>query len=272
MGRTRNITPADILKIKTFLNLSPNQDFPRCPGKDHKRVKEFEKAGDYDCSSKNHLCDRCRCKRYAGENSGCDDLYGIGVACGHAGTGLCGICRRSARKQTADKMWKDQMVMMQQTGMVTTTEQFEQKALVEANQAVSNLEVKDAIIRVRESIAEFNRLRDGEGLTEKGKDGPQEMSDATRLKLMLEQAKVLNELGKTAFEFSKEMHISMDTMRLWVVDILNLLQKITRTKQEYDQSVREFKSIMAKTRTPTMMMAEHQVSVESMPKAVEHDI
>jgi hypothetical protein len=149
---------------------------------------------------------------------------------------------------------------------------IEKGAVVEANRAINSLEVKDAITRVRDCIAEFDRLHNGEGLTEKGKDGPQAMSDATRMKLILEQAKVLNELGKTAFEFSKDMHIPVETLKIWAVQILQLLQRVCITKKEYEYAAKEFTKIMAGTGNPNMMMADVEAKSEVMPKKSSMDI
>jgi len=265
------ITASEEKQVRTLLNLASSTSFPRCVGRDPNKVKELEAAGDYSHSGRGHVCESCQCEAVAGEGTR-GDLYGIGLNIGHYGAGLCATCEKASRAETAERIWKEHFRLMTTTGLVVSTEQFENKTVVEANQAVSNMEVKDAILRVRESIAEFERLKNGAGLTEKGKDGPQEMSDATRLTLMMRQATVLNELGKTAFEFNKELHIPMDTMRLWVVEILNLLQQITMTKQDYDKAVKRFKEIMARTRTPTMMMAEHEVAVDRMPREVVHDV
>lgn len=152
------------------------------------------------------------------------------------------------------------------------TMKIEHDVVDQANTAIKNMEVRDAITRVRDSISEFERLHSGVGLTEKGKDGPQPMSDATRIKLMLDQAKVLNELGKTAFEFSRDMHIPIDTLKIWAVKILNLLQRVCITKQEYEWASKEFAKIMKETGNPSMMMADAEAKADQMPKAVEHDI
>lgn len=154
------------------------------------------------------------------------------------------------------------------------TMKIEQDVVADANIAIKNMEVKDAIIRVRDSIAEFDRLHHNQGLTEKGKDGPQEMSDATRIKLMLEQAKVLNELGKTAFEFSRDMHIPIDTLKIWAVKILNLLQRVCITKNEYEWASKEFAKIMKETGNPNMMIANTEAKAQDLPKQADviHDI
>jgi hypothetical protein len=149
---------------------------------------------------------------------------------------------------------------------------IEKGTVAEANRAIKSIEVKDAITRVRDCIAEFDRLHSGEGLTEKGKDGPQAMSDATRMKLILEQAKVLNELGKTAFEFSKEMHIPIETLKIWAVKILQLLQRVCITKQEYEYAAKQFAKIMAETGNPSMMMADVEAKADTLPSGVTHDV
>ena len=149
---------------------------------------------------------------------------------------------------------------------------IEKATVIEANNAIASLEVKDAIMRVRECIAEFDKLNSDNHLTEKGKDGPQPISDATRMKLMLEQAKVLNELGKTAFEFSRDMHIPVETLKIWAVKILQLLQRVCITKQEYEYAAKQFAKIMSETGSSNMMMAETVASAEQLPKAVTHDV
>lgn len=152
------------------------------------------------------------------------------------------------------------------------TQVIEKSVVVEANRAINNLEVKDAITRVRDCIAEFDKLQSDDQLTEKGKDGPQPMSDATRMKLILDQAKVLNELGKTAFEFSRDMHIPVETLKIWAVKILQLLQRVCITKQEYEYAAKQFAKIMSETGNPNMMMADVEAKAESLPKGVTHDV
>lgn len=259
------ITPSEEKQIRTLLNLAPDAPFPRCVGRDKDKLRDLESAGDYSHSGRGHSCPDCQCESIAGEGTRGDD-YGLGLNVGHWGCGLCCECEKSVRADSRERIWKEHFKVMTTTGMVVSTDQYEQKAVAEANQAVTNMEVKDAILLVRDSIAEFKRLHDGEGLTEKGPGGPQPMSDGTRLKLMLEQAKVLNELGKTAFEFNRDLHIPMDVMKVWVVKILQLGQKYCMTRKQYDEFAADLKKIMSETRNPNLMMADTEVRADMMPK------
>jgi len=144
------------------------------------------------------------------------------------------------------------MTHLQRYGKGTgTPEDFEQSALVEANHAREQLEVKQALETVREVLSEIAALDMDNG-----------MDDEARFKLKLAAARQLNEIGKTKFEFSRDMHIPIEVMKLWVVDIINLFQEICVDRSDYEKAVRKFKEIMSRTRNSEFMMAEAEASGE----------
>lgn len=277
MGRIRKHLPLGHEKqVRTFLNLSPNQPLPRCPGRSKEKAEQYVKAGDDSHMAVGHICDDCRCDRTAGEGTR-GDLYGLGVDTGHHGTGYCVICERNRRKVHTERVWRDHVKQLQETGMATTTTDIERKVQADGNSAVQNIEVADAIQRVRDAIQRFedlDALDETKWLTSKGGD---EISDVERAelvmkknRLMLEQARTLDQLAKTQFEFNREFHIPLDVLKVWAVKIMNLFQKYCVDRRDYDNAMRDFKKIMTETRNPNMMMAEHEASVEGMDNANKH--
>jgi len=314
MGRPKvSLSPADESKIKTFLNLSPQQDFPRCRGKDRTKVKQFEKAGDKSHSARDHVCDECRCEKPAGSGTSGTDCYNLGINVGHWGTGYCAQCRKSVRNATAERAWKEQMAQMQETGLTVTTEQFENKAVGEARKADDNEQLRLSLEIVMNGLNDFrqrltpeynerrlealnniydrlNELRpdsdlkdyheilketknvclgviDAKGLTEKGRNGPQPVSDLSVHKANQDYAKLLLEFAKVNSDLSKHLHIPVDILFQWQLRVLNLLQRCCLTKQDYDKAAKEFRSIMANTRNTSLMTADVLAGEETMEKS-----
>jgi len=234
-----------------------------------KKVKAFERQGDMTHSAKNHVCDLCRCDKVAGENSGSADEYGIGVSCGHYGTGLCGTCRKHNRQETAERMWKEHAMTLQHG--VVKTDYAEGRIVAEAQTAMVNQEVRDGLARVRDAIRKFDEadmLKPENWVTGRGGE---EMSDEAKAELMLkvqkvqlDQAKVLADLAKTQFDFSKDAMIPLDVLRLWVVKIARLLQQVCPTRQEYDKAFQRFMAIMQETHKASMMEAAVEAGREGM--------
>lgn len=97
------------------------------------------------------------------------------------------------------------------------------------------------------------------------------MSDATRIKLKLDRAKVLNELGKTKFEFSKELHVPISILNLWIRDTIILAQEVCVTREDYEKFVRKFKQMIMNTRNQAMTKALMGAGADHLPKRVTHD-
>jgi uncharacterized protein (UPF0332 family) len=148
------------------------------------------------------------------------------------------------------------------------TYEIQKETLREANLALGNGEMAKALDRVYQAIQKFDEI-DALDETQWRTGSTGEITDRERAelvlkkqKMMLEQAKVLDQLAKTKFEFSRDLHIPIDTMRVWAVKILNLIEKYTMTRKDYDAAVREFKDIMESTRNPNMMLSSHEASAE----------
>jgi hypothetical protein len=105
---------------------------------------------------------------------------------------------------------------------------------------------------------------DSNGLTERGTKGPIPMSDDTKFRLMMQQAKLLNELGKSKFDMSKEFMIPLDVLKRWQLDVLQIIQRIAPTKKDYELGVELLKKAITKTNNVNMGAAAHEIEVEAM--------
>lgn len=271
MGRLQNkLSPADDAVLRRLLNLGDVQSYPRCPGKSRHRIDLLHKKGDLSHDAKNHLCDDCRCQNVAGAGTK-GDYYKIDrPELGHYGTGYCAVCAKRKRRDTVDREWKEHLRTLQQNNKpVTDVQEFARDAEVGAAKATANLEVMEALEQVRGLMTEINDLHSNDQLTERGKDGPQPMSDGTRIDLELKRIRLLNELGKTKFEIDRELHIPIDVMKIWIVDVMNIFGQIAPTKDDYDKACVELQKAITKTRNPNLMIAGTKVKAESLPKKAE---
>jgi hypothetical protein len=159
-----------------------------------------------------------------------------------------------------------------------TTRQIECDAVAEANKALAVLEANAAITRVRQALEAFDEsalLKPENWVTGDGVDklgNLVEMSDKAKAelmikvnRLMLDHAKTLNELRRTEFEFSKDMHIPRAVLEIMIVEILRLGQGICKTKDEYDTFAAGLKKILQNTRNANVMYAEVQTSADDLP-------
>ncbi len=159
-----------------------------------------------------------------------------------------------------------------------TVRQIECDAVAEANKAVAMLEANAAVTRVRQALEAFDESallkpenwRTGDGVDREG--NPIEMSDKAKAelmikvnRLMLDHAKTINELRKTEFEFSKDMHVPRAVLEIMIVEIMRLGQGICKTKDEYETFVTGLKKIMQNTRNANVMYAEVQASADELP-------
>ncbi len=272
----KNLSPSDEQLIRLHLGIPDSEPFPRCRGRSKKAKRAFEAQGDFSHSANNHVCEVCRCERVAGQNT-YGDAFGLGRPdLGHYGAGLCGKCEQSVRKPTRERVLKEHIDYMRsrQTSTITTTGEFEQTAIAEANHALRNIEVQEALELVRGAVKEIkDMMGNGKVLMQTGKGGELvEMSDDTRIKRTLECGRLLNELGKTKFEQSRDLHISVDVLKVMVVRIMNLLQKFCVTSDDYEKAAAEFRQILNQTKATPMMVADLEVGKERMPKRAEQEI
>ena len=238
-GRPKQkLTAADAAVIRNVLGMGLDDPWPMCPG--------TRKDGE-------------RCRNIAGSGTH-GDWYGIGrPELGHYGTGLCSTCGAITRcsKPKKDRIQKEHMEAIISRNTVSV-EKFEQTALVEAKRATENLEVADAITTVRGVLAKVEELEHDESLTQESK-----------LKLKLQAAKQLNELGKTMFEFSRDLHIPVDVVKIWVQDVINILQQVAATREDYEKGVKMLKQAITRTRNPNFMAGGMDATAETMPKRAE---
>lgn len=269
MPRPRQtLNPADEALLRHLLNLGATQAFPRCPGKSRARVAELAKAGQPEHKDRGHeTCDECRCTNVAGAGTSGRDYFGIGRPdLGRYGVGFCSTCSKSLRRDTVEKNWREHLQTLQAYGKPSSVAEIEQNAVVEANRAEQNLEMADAIIAVREVLAKIKDMDDGYIDASDMDDAAKIGAKHDALKIKIQAANSLNNIAKTSFEFSKELHVPVDVMKIWVVDIINVFQRIAPTTDEYNWAVTELTKIMAKTRNPNLMMAQAQVSATNIPK------
>lgn len=309
MSKHHNPNKKDRDLLRRILNIPVGGPFPRCPGKDRAKVKQFEDDGDFTHSGERHVCDQCRCDNVAGFGTYGEYLVQGRPELGHYGVGFCSTCAKGRAPQVVKREREMGMEAMQRYGtMLDTPERVEKAMQVEAQQAEENQEVRDALTRVRETIRTmdevftpeynerrvqalqqiFDRLGDigtddeqlakvlqetqrvvlgvieSNGLTERGTRGPIPMSDDTKFRLMMQQAKLLNELGKSKFEMGKEFMIPLDVLKRWQLDVLQIIQRIAPTRKEYELGVELLKKAISKTNNVNMGTAAHEIDVEAM--------
>ena len=238
-GRPKQkLTAADAAVIRNVLGMGLDDPWPMCPG--------TRKDGE-------------RCRNIAGSGTH-GDWYGIGrPELGSFGTGFCSTCGSIKRMSNPKKkrVQKEHMEAIISRNTVSV-EKFEQTALVEAKRATENLEVADAITTVRGVLARVEEL-----------DNDESLSIEANLKLKLQAAKQLNELGKTMFEFSRDLHIPVDVVKIWVQDVINILQQVTATRDDYEKGVKMLKQAITRTRNPNFMSGGMDATAETMPKRAE---
>lgn len=154
-----------------------------------------------------------------------------------------------------------------------TTTDIEKRVVDDGNRALATIEANEAIKRVREALEAFDtatQLDPDNWITAKG---GKDMDDETRAelvmkknKLMLDHAKTIDQLRRTEFEMSRELHVPLETMKIWVVKIMQLGQRYCPTRDDYESFVKGLQKIVADTKNHNMMMAEHEVQVEQMPR------
>ena len=67
------------------------KSLPKCPGRDFKKVNDFEMNGNFDHSGPSHICGECQCTKVAGDGT-TGEFWGQGEEwnkVGHYGVGYC---------------------------------------------------------------------------------------------------------------------------------------------------------------------------------------
>jgi len=148
---------AQMREIKRIMLWPRDKRFPRCPGKNKKFLKEHEEAGDFSHSDSQHLCDECRCKQRAGQNTR-GDFYGLGIETGHLGVGWCKHHEINHPNRMALAFADKQLRLIQQVGdLQMDSDSHVKNAEMEAKTAEMSLRARQDLELVVETLNDFKR-------------------------------------------------------------------------------------------------------------------
>ena len=65
------------------------------------------------------------------------------------------------------------------------------------------------------------------------------------------------------------LHIPVDAVKIWVQDVINILQQVAATREDYEKGVKMLKQAITRTRNPNFMAGGMDATAETMPKRAE---
>jgi len=220
-------------KIRQLLNMRSTQTFGRCRGKSAKKIKAFEKAGDFSHSDKKHLgCPECRCSNQAGKFTK-GDFYKLGHETGTLGVGFCLQCIRHHKMSMKVALLcarREEEALRARGSVEGVDKDYDLKVIKAERQLVEQkAEVRVQFQLVIETLDDFRKQLSNTNPekrpTEMTSAGPMEMSDKTRIKLCLDIATVLSRMEKDQFTIDKDRLVDVDEITRRVPQMMNLLRQ-----------------------------------------------
>ena len=237
-GRIPPITKSQTDAIRNILCMRKDQPWARCPSRSRKKVNEFEAAGDFSHSKKNHCCDLCRCTRVAGSGTK-GDFYGLGPGTGHYGAWWCRWCQEAWSIAPAFVLQsaRRHVELIQVYGAVSMDKEYDLKLMeAEAEEALVTTKVRDELQMVQSELQKF-----GELAVKRGDEGwPQEYvmgvlspaSEVTVTKLKLDIAKALSGIKSNAFKMDEMSYLHKDELTRRMPEMMNLITRCLAKLQE----------------------------------------
>jgi hypothetical protein len=210
---------AEQVKIKASLCLDADHPFPRCGAKDMKKVKAFEKAGDFSHSGgrREHICDKCRCTRVGG--------YGTK----HYGVGYCYYHDYDKHRRVAKTM----AIALQQGYPLAPLKYQSESEYIEsirkmAEQANGRLDLSEEIILLRSHLQEVEALwKDDKEkkLTMKVGMGVAPMSDDVKIGLLVKLTEAISKLSTDTYRITESDYVHVDEIKTWLWSIWQCVTK-----------------------------------------------
>lgn len=213
----------------------------RCAARSRHYANTLAQKGDRSHLAPGHVCDVCRCKNVAGRGTK-GDFYGLGNT-GHVGVGFCCDHEKGKRKHFSESFARNQLRAFQIYGRAESI--VTELAIVEQVKQEERSLVKahsDALKIVQDELAEIMEKLKGENFTDKGKHGPETISDKARAELLLNVAKTLSSISMNKFKVQSSDMIERDVVKQRVTEMLTLVGRFVPEDRK-QQFLLEFKAI-----------------------------
>lgn len=206
-------------KIRLSLGMPANMPFMRCPGKSVTFVRACEAKGDFSHSGprKQHICEKCRCKRTAGQGT---KHYGVGYCYYHDINGSRVIAKSMA-------IALQQGYPLDPIKYRTETEYIDQ-VREQAEQAQGRLSVGEEINLVRAHLQEFElmwRKVGAEGMTMRAGTKVAPMTDDVKLELLVKLADTVSKLTRDSYVITESDYCHIDEIKVWLWEIWQCIQR-----------------------------------------------
>lgn len=261
------INDAVAYRIRIALKMGSEMPFPICGRRNMNKAKALAASGETYHLEKNHVCEKCRCNRTAGQATHGwwywpeDNDLGLPEV-GHHGVGPCywhGQCRwiKTGYKGIGDlnAQVQKEIEIMRQMGHAPDDGG---KWLIDIKHAKeladyklqTRSDISSACDSVRKALEEYQeKIKKGAPLTERGgKAGSMPITDVTAIKLELDLAKGLSELAKTDFLTAQNDYVHRDEMISFAYSSMQLAEKYIKNEDDWKDYVAQFKRIVLNVR------------------------
>jgi hypothetical protein len=231
---------AELHKIKRSLNIEHDEPFPRCRGKDFRKVKKFEKGGDFSHSgtARQHLCDACRCKRVGGWGT---KHYGVGYCWYHD-------------VDSARKMAKSQTIALRQGYPLDpikykSDQDYIDDVRQQAQASGNILSLRDDLVLLRAHLQEFEKFWREAGPNElkmKTAHGASKMTDDVKIACLTKLVNAVSRLSRDQYIITEQDYISLDEIKTWFWAIIQALERNCRKLVAEELDKKEFLPAMMK--------------------------
>jgi len=229
---------AERTKIRNSLGMEYNEPFLRCRGKVAKKLRAFEKRGDFSHSKRGHLCEECRCGRVAGWGT---RHYGLGNCYYHDIDG-------------ARKMAKSQMVAIRQGYPLDPIKYKSDSEYIEdirrqAEASGNVLSLRDDLVLLRthlQEVEQFWREADpAKQLKMKGgKSGSLPMTDDVKIDCFTKLVNSISRLSRDQYIITEQDYVSVDEVKTWLWAIIQSMERNHKKVVLKELELKDFMSAM----------------------------
>jgi hypothetical protein len=208
-------------KIRQSLGLYQCHPFPRCVGKDFRKVKKFEKQGDFSHSGHRakHICDACRCKRTAGWGTK------------HFGVGFCYYHDVDRARLVAKSM----TIALQQGYPLDPIKYKSDSEFIAEVRRMSEkskgvLGMREELILLRTHLQEVEALWKEQDPAKKltmrtAKGEAVEMTDDVKLTHLVKLSEAISKLSRDQYIITEYDYVSIDEVRTWLWALWQSVEK-----------------------------------------------
>jgi len=230
---------AERTKIRTSLGLDALEPFIRCRGKLHAKVRKFERQGDFSHSgsSRQHICDKCRCKHTAGWGTT------------HYGVGYCWYHDIDAKRMMA----KAQTIALRQGYPLDPIKYKSDSDYIDdirrqAEDSGNILGMRDELVLLRTHLQEFENFwktaDPAKKLTMKTARGAENMTDDIKLSLLVKLTKAISRLSRDQYVITESDFIAVDEVKIWLWAIIQSLERNHRKLMAGELDKKDFLAAM----------------------------